>query len=68
MSRFVLPPGVTKTIKIYLEFPLDKQYSGNKYMFVLHALAADEEVTSGVYFYQIKTPKYSETKKMVSLR
>ena len=62
MSRFVLPPGVTKTIKIYLEFPLDKQYSGNKYMFVLHALAA------GIYFYRIKTPKYSETKTMVSLR
>lgn len=26
------------------------------------------EIASGVYFYKIKSPKYSETKKMVSLR
>jgi flagellar hook assembly protein FlgD len=26
------------------------------------------EIASGVYFYKIETPKYSETKKMVSLR
>ncbi len=48
-SRFVLPPGSTKTIKMFLEFPPKKEYSGKKYMFVIHALTVDQKVTTGVY-------------------
>jgi hypothetical protein len=48
-SSFVLPPKSTKTVKMYLEFPADKDYSGKKYMFVIHAVALDEKVTAGVY-------------------
>jgi hypothetical protein len=48
-NRFVLPPKGTKTIKIYLNFPQKKEYSGKKYMFIIHALAEGEKVTTGVY-------------------
>jgi hypothetical protein len=48
-SRFVLPPKATKTIKMYLKFPPEKEYSGKKYMFVIHAFTLDEKVTTGVY-------------------
>jgi hypothetical protein len=48
-SRFVLAPKGTKTIKIYLDFPRKKEYGGKKYMFVIHALAEGEKVTTGVY-------------------
>lgn len=48
-SRFVLPPKGTKTIKMYLMFPPEKEYSGKKYMFVIHAFTIDEKVTTGVY-------------------
>jgi hypothetical protein len=48
-SEFVVPPEGTKTIKMYLEFPPEKEYSGKKYMFVIHALTVDEKVTTGVY-------------------
>jgi len=48
-SSFVLPPKGTKTIKIYLEFPPKEEYSGKKYMFVIHAFTLDEKVTTGVY-------------------
>lgn len=48
-SEFVVPPKGTKTIKMYLEFPPEKEYSGKKYMFVIHALTVDEKVTTGVY-------------------
>jgi hypothetical protein len=48
-DKFVLSPQATKTIKMYLEFPPDKQYSSKKYMFVIHAFAGGEKVTTGVY-------------------
>jgi hypothetical protein len=48
-SSFVLPPKGTKTIKMYLKFPPEKEYSGKKYMFVIHAFTVDEKVTTGVY-------------------
>lgn len=48
-NRFVLPPKGAKTIKIYLNFPQKKEYSGKKYMFIIHALAEGEKVTTGVY-------------------
>jgi hypothetical protein len=48
-EKFVLAPQATKTIKIYLEFPPDKQYGSKKYMFVIHAFAGGEKVTTGVY-------------------
>ncbi|MDP3024810.1 MAG: hypothetical protein Q8O10_04680 [candidate division Zixibacteria bacterium] len=48
-SSFVLPPKGTKTIKMYLRFPEEKEYTGKKYMFVLHAFTVDEKVTTGVY-------------------
>jgi len=48
-SKFVVPPKGTKTIKMYLEFPPEKEHSGKKYMFVIHALTVDEKVTTGVY-------------------
>jgi hypothetical protein len=48
-NRFVIPPKGTKTVKVYLEFPPEKEYSGKKYMFVIHAIAVDEQVTAGVY-------------------
>jgi hypothetical protein len=48
-SSFVIPPKGTKTIKMYLEFPANKDFSGKKYMFVIHAVALDEKVTAGVY-------------------
>jgi hypothetical protein len=48
-NRFVIPPKGTKTVKVYLEFPPEKEYSGKKYMFVIHALSVDQKVTTGVY-------------------
>jgi len=48
-NRFVLPPNGTKTIKMYLRFPPDKELSGKRYMFVIHAFTVDEKVTTGVY-------------------
>jgi hypothetical protein len=48
-DSFTLPPRGTKTVKMYLKFPLQGEYSGKKYMFVIHALAVDEKVTTGVY-------------------
>ena len=48
-NNFVVPPGGAKTIKMYLEFPAEEDYSGKRYMFVIHALTVDEKVTTGVY-------------------
>jgi hypothetical protein len=48
-SRFVLSPGAAKTVKMYLEFPPDEEYSGQKYMFIIHAVSVDQKVTTGVY-------------------
>jgi len=48
-STFVLAPKGTKTVKMYLNFPAKNEYSGKKYMFVIHAVAIDEKVTTGVY-------------------
>lgn len=48
-NSFVVPPKGTKTIKMYLEFPPKKEYSGKKYMFVIHAFTLAQRVTTGVY-------------------
>ncbi len=48
-NEFSLPPEGTKSIKIFLEFPPRVEYSGKRYMFVIHAYVADEKVTTGVY-------------------
>jgi hypothetical protein len=48
-SKFVLPPKGTKMVKMYLKFPPEKEYSGKKYMFVIHAFSLAEKVTTGVY-------------------
>jgi hypothetical protein len=48
-NSFVVPPKGTKTIKMYLRFPPEKEYSGKKYMFIIHAFTVDEKVTTGVY-------------------
>lgn len=48
-SRFVLPPKATKKIKMYLAFPAEKEYHSKKYMFIIHAFAVDQKVTTGVY-------------------
>jgi hypothetical protein len=48
-SSFVLPPKGTKTIKMYLKFPPEKEYSGKKYMFVIHAFTVNKKVSTGVY-------------------
>lgn len=48
-SEFVLPPGGTKTVKMYLKFPAKKEYAGKQYMFIIRAYTADAKVTTGVY-------------------
>jgi len=48
-SEFVLSPKDTKTVKMYVTFPAKKEYGGKKYMFVIHAFAIGEKVTTGVY-------------------
>jgi hypothetical protein len=48
-NSFVIPPNGAKIVKMYLEFPPEKEYSGKKYMFVIHAVAVDQKVTTGVY-------------------
>jgi hypothetical protein len=48
-NSFVVPPKGTKTIKMYLKFPPEKEYSGKKYMFVIHAFTVGQKVTTGVY-------------------
>jgi len=48
-NRFVLPPNGTKRIKMYLRFPPEDEFSGKRYMFVIHAFTVDEKVTTGVY-------------------
>ncbi len=48
-NSFAVPPKGTKTIKMYLEFPPQNEYSGKKYMFVIHAFILDQKVSTGVY-------------------
>jgi len=48
-STIVIPPNGTETIKMYVNFPPNKEYRGKKYMFVIHAVAVGEKVTTGVY-------------------
>ena len=48
-NKFVVGPKETKTIKMYLKFPPQKEYRGKKYMFVIHAVTLDKKVTTGVY-------------------
>ena len=43
-SEFVLPPNGNK-----LNFPPKREYSGNRYMFIIHAYSAGEKITTGVY-------------------
>lgn len=48
-SSITIPPHATRPVKMFLEFPGDAKYSGQKYMFVIHAYNQGDGVTSGVY-------------------
>jgi len=48
-SEFVLAPEGSKTVKMFLKFPIKGEYTGRHYMFVIHAYAGDEKVSAGVY-------------------
>ena len=48
-DEFVLNPGETKTVSLYLEFPDSRKYVGHSYMFVIHGTVEGERVTTGVY-------------------
>lgn len=48
-DEFVLSPGETKTVTMFLEFPNKPEYAGKKYVFVIHAYAEGEKVSAGVY-------------------
>ena len=48
-STVTIPPNATRSVRMFLEFPSDEIYSGQKYMFVIHAYNQGEGVTSGVY-------------------
>ena len=48
-SEFILPPKGTKLIRMYLNFPPKKEFSGQKYMFVIHAYTTDEKIIASVH-------------------
>lgn len=48
-DELVLRPGENKTVRLYLNFPEDKGFSGHHYMFIIHALTVGEKVSTGVY-------------------
>lgn len=48
-DEFVLSPGETKSVKMFLKFPNKPEYAGKKYVFIIHAYAAGEKVNAGVY-------------------
>lgn len=48
-DELVLKPGENKTVRLYLDFPEDKELSGHHYMFIIHALTVGEKVSTGVY-------------------
>jgi hypothetical protein len=48
-STVTIPPNETRSVRMFLEFPGDETYSGQQYMFVIHAYSQSEGVTSGVY-------------------
>jgi len=48
-NEFVLPAQGTRDISMFLKFPPNKEYSGKKYMFIIHAYTIDENISTGVY-------------------
>jgi hypothetical protein len=48
-DEITVAPGETRTVKLFVEFPPDRKYSGHQYMFVIHGTTAGERVTTGVY-------------------
>lgn len=48
-NEFVLAPEESKTVKMYLKFPMKAEYTGKNYMFVVHAYTIDNNVKTGVY-------------------
>ncbi len=48
-SEFSVPPSSTKSVRMFLEFPRKAEYSDKQYMFIIHAIAVSEKVTTGVY-------------------
>lgn len=48
-NTIALPPNATRTIRMFLRFPEGDEYSGEKYMFIIHAYNEGHGVTSGVY-------------------
>jgi hypothetical protein len=48
-STVTIPPKATRSVRMFLDFPGDETYRGQKYMFVIHAYSQSEGVTSGVY-------------------
>lgn len=48
-SEFVLEPDESKTIKMYLKFPNNREYTGRQYMFVVHLYTINEDIMTGVY-------------------
>lgn len=48
-NEFTVPANGTKSIRMFLEFPQRAEYRGKRYMFIIHALALHEKVTTGVY-------------------
>jgi hypothetical protein len=48
-DEFVLRPGESRSVSLFLEFPDSRKYVGHSYMFVIHGTAEGERVTTGVY-------------------
>lgn len=48
-DRFVLQPGQKKTIKVYLNIPVEHNYRGKHYMFIVRAIAENEHIVASVY-------------------
>ena len=48
-DEITVDPGETKTVKLYLEFPPSRKYSGHRYMFVIHGTTVGGRITTGVY-------------------
>lgn len=48
-DQITVGPGETKTVKLFLEFPAGRKYSGHRYMFVIHGTTVGGRVTTGVY-------------------
>lgn len=47
--EFVLSPGETKQVKLFLEIPEQQEHEGKNYVFVIHASSTGGGVSSGIY-------------------